>query len=502
MIESERPPRETEETNLSEKEAIPRPRWDKEQFDTRRPYERKDYDRPFRKLPGHFSAFGGLNDGEPRHCATADTFTRRTPIEEVFHKRNFKRVCPAEVSRPVDEYVQDVIAADNVSSSEYFNREPSPPAQEDDTDDSEGDLPPDVLDWEEENNVVSCEDLGRISPYQVRSSSVGSYQPPTITHREDKVRVVEAQDQFLERMRARYLGKFERFREQMEDAERERRKPPAPFDPEQYEAQYPEIDTRNEERVRFRESLQKRLEELSQLQLRPVRSYPTSVKQFAAYKAQLMENRRKLRDEACLVEDYFRKANTPVELPEAKLEVKRYRLAEFGRHPDDSPDEEDYQREPTESGAPLVYHTCMTRNEWGHWMARSVAIEKLALPKVIVPRVPVLVQKCTGSPIRAHVQGRLDVEQAGKPRANENLPREIIHSIRETTMRDRLFDPVPGSEPVAYVPYNATVQPYSDIAEERLGRVKAQRKVRRQFRKSRMRWIEQLVDEICRRKRC
>uniref|UniRef100_A0A182SRI7 Uncharacterized protein n=1 Tax=Anopheles maculatus TaxID=74869 RepID=A0A182SRI7_9DIPT len=392
----------------------------------------------------------------------------------------------------------------------YFNREPTPEKEDTTGDTSEeeseellGDLP-EVLD--EKDQVLPV-----IPPHQVRSSSVGSYQPPAIVHRDDKVPVIEAQEQFLQRMKSRYLQKFERVRQQLDDAERERQKPPPPFDPEKYEAEYPEPDIRNEAKAQFREALRNRLEELNQLQLRTVRKYPTSVKQFAAYKAQIMEDRRKLRDEALLVEDYYRNANTPKELPEAKLEVKRYRLAEFGVHSSDSEDEQDREaNERNKRNEPPVYHTCMTRDEWGHWIAHCTKIEKLKLPKVNVPRIPVLVQKCDESPIRTYVQGRLVGGKATNDRKQYPAqPQKIIHSIRTSaphkskgTMRDLLFDLAPPPEPMDYVPYNASLRPYSDIAEERFRSVKGQRKVWRQLRKSRMHWIEQLVDEICSRKRC
>ncbi|XP_053668350.1 uncharacterized protein LOC128718756 [Anopheles marshallii] len=533
---------------------VPKVKWDKEQFDVRRPYERKNYERPYRDLPGHLSSFEGLNV-KPRKCTTTNPFARRTPIEEVFHKRNVKSVCPAEVPRPLEDCVNDVIVADNVSSAEstveetaeavekvadgrrivsreccktffrarrallrselfreYFNREPTaeiedPTAEE--SDDSEvllDDLPDEL---EQSDSSVDRELTPENAPHQVRSGSVASYQPPTIMHRDEKVPVIEAQEQFLHRMRSRYLQKFERVRQQLEDAERERHKSPAPFDAEKYEAEYPEPDIRNEAKAHFREALSNRLEELNQLQHRTVRTYPASVQQFAAYKAQVMEDRRKLRDEALLVEDYFRNANTPKELPEAKLEVKRYRLAEFGVHPDDSEDEGRLEKtEQNKRKEPLAYHTCMTREEWGHWIAHSTKIEKLKLPKVTVPRVPVLVQKCDESPIRLYIQGSL-LDGNAKTDSSQGEttahPKRIIHSTSlksKVTMRDLLFDPVPQPEPMDYVPRNANLRPYSDIAEEQFRSVKGQRKVRRQLRKSRMHWIEALVDEICSRKRC
>uniref|UniRef100_A0A182YJD4 Uncharacterized protein n=1 Tax=Anopheles stephensi TaxID=30069 RepID=A0A182YJD4_ANOST len=536
------------ETRRSIPAEVPRLKWDKEQFDVRRPYERKNYEYPYRDLPGHLSTFDGLNV-KPRKCTVTNPFTRRTPIEEVFHKRNVKSVCPAEVPRALEHCVEDVIVADNVSSREsevqedlaevekvvadrrivsreccktffrarrallrsalfreYFNRKPAP-EKEDTAGDTSGDeseellddLPEELLD---ENDQVRPE----IPPRQVRSSSVGSYLPPTIMHRDDKAPVIEAQEQFLERIKSRCLQKFDRVRQQLEDAERERQKPPPPFDPEKYEAEYPRPDIRNEAKAQFREALRNRLEELNQLQHRTVRKYPTTVKQFAAYKAHIMEDRRKLRDEALLVEDYYRNANTPKELPEARLEVKRYRLAEFGVHSDDSEDEEDREaNEQSKRNDPSVYHTCMTRDEWGHWMAHSTKIEKLKLPKVNVPRIPVLVQKCAESPIRAYVQGKTQTDR----KKHAAQPQKIIHSLRpsaarksKVTMRDLLFDPAPPPEPMDYVPYNASLRPYSDIAEERFRSVKGQRKVWRQLRKSRMHWIEQLVDEICSRKRC
>uniref|UniRef100_A0A182JV80 Uncharacterized protein n=1 Tax=Anopheles christyi TaxID=43041 RepID=A0A182JV80_9DIPT len=544
---------------------LPKLKWDREQFDVRRPYERKNYERPYRELPGHLGAFEGLNV-PVRKCTVASAFIRKTPVEEVFHKRNIKSVCRPEASRTLEDCVEDVIVADNVSSKgssvddkeeqgeyvtegrivskeccktffrarrtllrselfqEYFNRpETSGKGEESYESEDESDDLPDELEQLEGN-------VDRETPetmlHRVRSTSIGSYLPPTITHRDDKVPIIEAQERFLERMRSRYLEKFDHVKQQLEDAERERRKPLEPFDAEKYEANYPKPDIRNEAKAHFRETLSKRLEELKQLQQRTVRMYPTSVKQFAVYKAQIMEDRRKLRDEALLVEDYFRIANTPKDLPEAKLEVKRYRLAEFGQHPSDSEDEEEREA-PTQQRQtePLVYHTCMTREEWGNWIARSTKIEKLKLPKVTVPRVPVLVQKCVESPIRAYIQGRL---LDSKPKATTGQsecqevtehehhrlaqPQKIIHSMRSAaappsrkskfTMRDLLFDPMVPPEPMDYVPYNANLQPYSDIAEERFCGVKGQRKVQRQLRKSRMHWIEELVDEICRRKRC
>uniref|UniRef100_A0A182WEH9 Uncharacterized protein n=1 Tax=Anopheles minimus TaxID=112268 RepID=A0A182WEH9_9DIPT len=463
-IDSERPVPNEDIPTLPA--TVPKLKWDKEQFDVRRPYERKNYERPFRDLPGHLSNIQGLNV-KPRKCTVPNPFARRTPIEEVFHKRNVKSVCPAEEPRALVDCVEDVIVADNPS-------------------------------------------------HQIRASSVESYQPPTIMHRDDKAPVIEAQDEFLQRIRSRYLQKFDRVRKQLEDAERERQKPPAPFDAEKYEAEYPEPDIRNEAKALFRQALRNRLEEINQLQSRTVRRYPTSVKQFAAYKAQIMEDRRKLRDEALLVEDYFRKANTPKELPEAKLEVKRYRTEEFGVHPDDSEDEKEREEnEQNKRNEPLVYHTCMTREEWGHWIAHSTKIEKLKLPKVTVPRIPVLVQTCEESPIRLYVQGALRDGKSQEFR-RETTPKElqlahpekIIHSIppsatrkSKVTMRDLLFDPASQPEPMDYVPYNASIRPYSDIAEEQFRSVKGQRKVRRQLRKSRMHWIEEIVDEICSRKR-
>ncbi|XP_052892512.1 uncharacterized protein LOC128300477 [Anopheles moucheti] len=529
---------------------VPKVKWDKEQFDVRRPYERKNFERPYRDLPGHLSTFEGLNV-KPRKCTTTNPFARRTPIEEVFHKRNVKSVCPAEVPRPLEDCVEDVIVADNVSSREstaeakveeaekvadgrrivsreccktffrarrallrselfreYFNREPTseketPTAEE--SDDSE-ELLDDLPDELKQNDSSVDREFPDNEPHPVRSSSVASYQPPTIMHRDEKVPVVEAQEQFLQRMRSRYLQKFDRVTRQLQDAEQERQKPPVPFDAEKYEAEFPEPDIRNEAKVHFREALRNRLEELDQLQHRTVRKYPTSVKQFAAYKARIMEDRRKLRDEALLVEDYFRNANTPKELPEAKLEVKRYRLAEFGVHPDDSEDEEEREaNEQSKRNEPLVYHTCMTREEWGHWIAHSTKIEKLKLPKVTVPRVPVLVQKCDESPIRLYIQGSPLVGTIN----TDSSPKKIFHSTQTLTprkskvsMRDLLFDPTPRPEPMDYVPYNASLRPYSNIAEEQFRSVQGRRKVWRQLRKSRMHWIEALVDEICSRKRC
>ncbi|XP_050080400.1 uncharacterized protein LOC126568041 [Anopheles maculipalpis] len=549
-IESEPPSADGELRSIPAE--VPKLKWDKEQFDVRRPYERKNYEHPYRDLPGHLSKFEGLNV-KPRKCTVTNPFTRRTPIEEVFHKRNVKSVCPAEVPRALQDCVEDVIVADNLSSQEsaveedlaevekvadrrivsreccktffrarrallrsqlfqeYFNRDPAPEkadtvadTSEDESEEGLDDLPEGVL--EEKDHLEPI-----IPAHQVRSNSVGSYQPPTIVHRDDKVPVVEAQEHFLQRMKSRYLQKFDRVRQQLEDAERERQKPPPPFDPEHYEAEYPKPDIRDEAKAQFREALRNRLEELNQLQHRTVRKYPTSVKQFAAYKAEIMDDRRKLRDEALLVEDYYRNANTPKELPEAKLEVKRYRLAEFGVHSDDSEDEEDREaNEQIKQNQPLVYHTCMTRDEWGHWIAHSTKIDKLKLPKVNVPRIPVLVQKCDESPIRAYIQGRLfDSKSQTDRKQRPAQPAKIIRSIQtmaarkaKVTMRDLLFDPAPPSEPMDYVPYNANLRPYSDIAEERFRSTKGQRKVWRQLRKSRMHWIEQLVDEICSRKRC
>uniref|UniRef100_A0A182HGY7 Uncharacterized protein n=1 Tax=Anopheles arabiensis TaxID=7173 RepID=A0A182HGY7_ANOAR len=553
---------ESENNIQSRPTALPKLKWDKEQFDVRRPYETKNYERPYRDLPGHLAGFEGLNV-PARKCTVPSAFARRTPIEEVFHKRNIKSVCPPERSRTLEHCVEDVIVADNVSSTaasvaeqvddveqvaegrivskeccktffrarrallrselfqEYFNREPAPErAQESDESEDELDDLPDEL--EQLDGSVDREIPETAVPRRVRSTSIGSYQPPAITHKDDKVCVIEAQEQFLERMRVRYLEKFDRVKQQLEEVERERLKPPEPFDAEKYEAEYPKPDIRNETKAHFRETLRQRVEELNRLQQRTVRKYPTSVKQFAAYKAHIMEDRRRLRDEALLVEDYFRNANTPKELPEAKLEVRRYRLAEFGTHPSDSEDEEDRAAsEQKPQNEPLVYHTCLTREEWGHWIAQSTKIEKLKLPKVSVPRIPVLVQKCVESPIRAHIQGRpLDgtmqtKEQSERQKLTEQerlapQPQKIIHSLEPTAvsrkskpaMRDLLFDPMVPPEPMDYVPYNATLQPYSDIAEERFRSVKGRRKVKRQLRKSRMRWIEELVDEICRRKRC
>uniref|UniRef100_A0A182M002 Uncharacterized protein n=1 Tax=Anopheles culicifacies TaxID=139723 RepID=A0A182M002_9DIPT len=509
-IETERPVPNEDIRSLPAQ--VPKPKWDKEQFDVRRPYERKNYERPYRELPGHLSNFQGLNV-KPRKCAVSNPFARRTPIEEVFHKRNVKSVCPAEVPRSLVDCVEDVIVADNVSSREssvdkklgdlekvaegrivsrecaktffrarrallrselfreYFNREPAAEKQDpsEESDDSEEVLDdlPDVLPSGED--VCVDDEILKTTSHQVCGSSVASYQPPTIMHRDDKAPVIEAQDQFLQRIRSKYLQKFDRVKEQLEDAERDRQKPPPPFDADKYEAEYPEPDIRNESKALFREALRNRLKELNQLQNRPVRKYPTSVKQFAAYKAQIMEDRRKLRDEALLVEDYFRKANAPKELPEAKLEVKRYRLEEFGVHPDDSEDEEEREeKEQNKRNEPLVYHTCMTRDEWGHWIAHSSKVEKLKLPKVNVPRIPVLVQKCEQSPIRLYVQGPL---RNGKPQADRSRrdtttkelhlahPQKLIHSIRtmdtrksKVTMRDLLFDPASQPEPMDYVP--------------------------------------------------
>ncbi|XP_053679195.1 uncharacterized protein LOC128730189 [Anopheles nili] len=543
---------ETGEACASRIAALGKVKWDKEQFDTRRPYERKSYDRSYRRLPGHLAEFEGL-DVKPRKCAVTDTFARRTPIEEVFHKRNIKSVCATEAPRSLVDCVDDVIVADNVSSSEteteeecveleqapdkravsreccktffrarrtllrsemfqeYFNREPPPP-KEVDSDDTEQTL--DVVASRDSLSQTEQVQSDSVQPRQVRSSSIGSYEPPAILHKESKAPVIKAQELFIQRMRGRYLQRFDRVRQKLEDAERERQKPPVPFDAEQYEADYPAPDITNQAKVHYRESLRKRLEELELLQRRSVRKYPASAKQFAAYKFQLMEDRRKLRDEALLVEDYLRNANTPKELPQARLEVRHYRLAEFGVQWDDAEDTEDERdlKEQQQQDEPLVYHTCLTREEWGHWLARSTKIEKLKLPKVNVPRLPVLVHKSHESPIRAYIHGRQDSYSAvGEPeQSHQRLgqPQEIASSIRtpasqpKVTMRDLLFDPMVKPEPVDYISYNINLRPYLEIAEQRQQRLKGQRKGQRQLRKSRMQWIEQLVDEICHRKRC
>ncbi|KFB37752.1 hypothetical protein ZHAS_00005066 [Anopheles sinensis] len=538
-------------------------KWDRERFDIRRPYERKEYDRPHRALPNYLAAFEGLNV-KPQKCCTPNAFARRTPIEEVFHKRNRTNVCPTEAPRPLEDCVDDVVVAGNVSSSgsaydseqddvedeeevkeeeqektvherriskeccktffrarrallrselfdKYFNR-PQSPVNESESDDTVEEFEQIVsvkkqLEPEQHDLVESSEQL------EDSSCSISSYKPPEIVHKENKPAAIEVQEQFLDRMRVHYLARFDRIKEQMEEAERDRHKQPEPFDGENYMAEYPAPDIRNEGKARFRESLEKRLAELNKLQERPVRQYPTTVKQFAKYKEGLMESRRKLRDEAALVEDYFRKTDAPREIPEAKLEVKRFRLADFEISPEDVDSDVEPESRPAE---PLVYHTCMTRDEWGHWMAHSTRLEKLKLPKVSVARVPVVVQKCHESPIRAYIEGRLGgpsrdttsptVGNEKKKQEQHRRSKKIIHSVRAAcsprpTMRDLLFDPVPNPEPLDFVPYNATLRPYSDIVEERLRIGKGQRKVQRQLRKSRMRWIEKLVDEICRRRR-
>ncbi|XP_058126433.1 uncharacterized protein LOC131285608 [Anopheles ziemanni] len=527
-------------------------KWDRERFDIRRPYERKEYDRPHRALPNYLAAFEGLNV-KPQKCCKPNAFARRTPIEEVFHERNRTKVCPTEAPRPLEDCVDDVIVAGNVSSKEeeneedeeeeeeknvhkrriskeccktffqarrallrselfdrYFNRPPSP-ENESESEDAIGEFEQIVS----ENQQVEPQHHDLVdSSEQLEDSScsISSYKSPEIVHKENKPAAIEAQEQFLDRMRNHYLARFDRVREQMEKVERDRHKQPEPFDGEKYMAEYPAPDIRNEGKVRLRETLERRLAELNKVQERPVRQYPTTVKQFAMYKERLMEDRRKLRDEAALVEDYFRKADAPREIPEAKLEVKRFRLADFESSPEDFDSDGESECRPAE---PLVYHTCMTRDEWGHWMAHSTKIEKLKLPKVSVARVPVMVQKCHESPIRAYIEGRLDgpsrattspTVEHEKKQQEHRRSKKIIHSVRATsspcpTMRDLLFDPVPNPEPLDFVPYNATLRPYSDIVEERLRIGKGQRKVQRQLRKSRMRWIEKLVDEICCRRR-
>uniref|UniRef100_A0A182U093 Uncharacterized protein n=1 Tax=Anopheles melas TaxID=34690 RepID=A0A182U093_9DIPT len=107
---------ESENNIRSRSKELPKLKWDKEQFDVRRPYERKNYERPYRDLPGHLADFEGLNV-PVRKCTVPSAFARRTPIEEVFHKRNTKSVCPPERSRALEHCVEDVILADNVSST-------------------------------------------------------------------------------------------------------------------------------------------------------------------------------------------------------------------------------------------------------------------------------------------------------------------------------------------------------------------------------------------------
>uniref|UniRef100_A0A182JEM4 Uncharacterized protein n=1 Tax=Anopheles atroparvus TaxID=41427 RepID=A0A182JEM4_ANOAO len=524
-------------TNNGQVDDRSRLQWDREQFDIRRPYERKEYERPHRALPNYLAAFEGLNV-KPQKCSVPNAFTRRTPIEEVFHERNRTIVCPKEAPRTLEDCVGDVIIADNVSSSasdsepeqmeeqendaherqvlkecrktflrarrtllrselfdRYFNRAPSP-ANDNESSESEETLEEFEQIAGEEQKLEQHDLVGALEQLNENAGTI-------IVHKESKPAVVESQQQFLDRLRTRYLERFDRVRQGMEEEEQERTKHPEPFDGERYMAEYPAPDIRNEAKAHFRESLRARLEELNKLQQRPVRQYPRTAKQFAEYKERIMEDRRKLRDEAEIVEDHFRKAGTPREIPEAKLEVKRFRLADFGDAPEDSDAEGEQQ-----AVRPLVYHTCMTREEWGHWIARSTKTEKLKLPKVSVARVPVVVQKCHESPIRAYIQGRPSTTAAENEakKQEHRRPKKIIHSIPTAcppcqTMRDLLFDPAPKPEPMEFVPFNASLRPYSDIVEERLRIGKEQRKAQRQLRKSRMRWIEELVDEICRRRR-
>ncbi|XP_058065524.1 uncharacterized protein LOC131215155 [Anopheles bellator] len=528
----------------------PTANWNRELFDTRRPYERKNYDVPFRPLPNYLAPFGGLNV-RPRKCAPPSAFSRRTPIEEVFHKRNPATACRSRLREPLpalERCVDEVIVAGNLSSGEsrsntggsdeeidatenrrgsvskecyrtffrarkallrselfeeYFTRAPT-------TTSTEHTEVSDVS--EDEQELPTGGDLSSAREWKPADSSFegpieSSYEMPTIVHRENKPQAIEAQDAFFNRLRIHYLEKFERVHRELEEADRQRRKPPEPFDEEKYLAEYPPIDIKNEAKVRFRQSLARRLDELNQQQQRPVRVYPKTVEQFAEYKAELLENKRKLRDEAFLVADHFRKANTPKEIPETRLELQRFRVADFGPDPDRESETDGDEDKPA-----AVYATCMTRAEWGNWIARSAKVERLKLPKVkLSSGRAVVLEKCLESPIRAYIEGRVEktdvtMTSGNQPRrrAKGSLrPKKIIPSTG-TTMRDLLFDPMMPDEPetTAYIPYTANLRPYSDIIEERFRADEGRQQRRRRLRKSRMRWIEELVDEICRRRRC
>uniref|UniRef100_A0A182FUT7 Uncharacterized protein n=1 Tax=Anopheles albimanus TaxID=7167 RepID=A0A182FUT7_ANOAL len=561
------------------KKSSPGWKWDREQFDTRRPYERKNYEVPYRALPSYLSRFGGLNV-RPKECTGPSAFARRTVIEEVFHNRNRPTVCVRPELRVLGDCVDDVIVADNISSrgsvresgtlhrdesiesskgtvvskecyrtffkarkallrselfEEYFQRRhaTSDGALAEDEISEVSDLEqtpePSRESSQELMFDLSLEDNGLADS---QSDCTSSYEPPRIVHTDSKPAAIEARETFLSRLRTHYLRKFDRVREQLERVTRERLKHPEPFDEERYMAEYPAVDIRNERKRLFRQSLHLRLDELNRRQAREIRQYPQTVKQFAEYKAQQAENTRRLRDEALLVEDYFRNANTPREIPEARVEVRRIREADYGPDPDEPPADGGGNEEEANAGPP-VYHTCMTREEWGRWIGTSVKMEKLKLPKPKRPSKPVMVvERCLESPIRAYIEGRLDVvrvrgasstatKEAHRKEANPKKlvhsrlvgPSELPRSAERPMMRDLLFDPPPESDrtatnrqglvAAAVEPTTTTgaLCPYTDIIEERSRSHAGRRKAKRRMRKSRMPWIEELVDEICRRRR-
>ncbi|XP_050089758.1 uncharacterized protein LOC126573961 [Anopheles aquasalis] len=548
-------------------------KWDREQFDTRRPYERKNYEVPFRALPTYVGRFGGVNV-KPKECATPSAFARRTAIEEVFHKRNRSTVCARPELRSVGDCVDDVIAGDNISSSGTV-RESGTLHRDDSIESSKGKevskecyrtffkarkalLRSELFEeyfqrgHATDDGAVGEDEISEVSdleqtPEPSRESSQelmfelseedslladsqsdcesSYYEPPRIVHKDSKPAAVEARETFLSRLRTHYLRKFDHVRDQLEREERERHKQPEPFDEERYMAEYPAVDIKNERKRLFRQSLHLRLEELNKRQAREIRQYPQTVAQFAEYKAALADNTRRLRDEARLVEDYFRNANTPREIPEARLEVKHIREADYGPDHDEPPPAADGNVEETKPKGPPVYHTCMTREEWSRWIGTSVKMEKLKLPKpkLLPSSVPpgVVVDRCLESPIRAYIQGRLDVVQAGASSTaatKEANPKKLVHSLvgpsenrrsaERPVMRDLLFDPTPPesdhtatNQVMAVAAVATSLRPYTDIIEERFRSHEGRRKAKRRMRKSRMPWIEELVDEICRRRR-
>ncbi|XP_055591058.1 uncharacterized protein LOC129743122 [Uranotaenia lowii] len=323
------------------------------------------------------------------------------------------------------------------------------------------------------------------------------YQTTKIIRVDEKQRVIEHKERHLEAVKEFLWDGYAKADEAVVQLEEERQKSPEPEDPDDMVKNAPIQDYLNVNKIKFREELANRLEEIREKQKRVPKELPKTSVQFEKYTDELMSARRELRDEAILVHEHYQKAGIDVDVPEKDLQLRKFRAADCRSLA--SASEESLEEDSDVPDEPAV-HTCMTRGEWARWIGKCTKMEKLKLPKVKIPRVPRELHKEEESPIRVYIRGvRKEIKKEPVSKLLEPpkpKPRRSTRTVPRWHLKDFLYGEPKEYQIPAFIPYKPQMVQFSDLAEDKYQKQRKQRKAKRNLRKSKMAWINDLVDEI------
>ncbi|XP_055617794.1 uncharacterized protein LOC129763070 [Toxorhynchites rutilus septentrionalis] len=414
-------------------------KWNRAAHETGRPYERLDFDTPFKPLPGYFRQVGGLGipARDPSLPPGVNPFHRRTVVDEIHHKRvtgaNVYSITeePKQVSGVFPkgeeekklplEIVRDIVLADNMDSdvedagapesdesedlsSVSWDASELRPAKDEVLRECKRDffrarkqlfkmrqyesyledkyrIPDKVESWiiSSESSIVSDDGSEQIPIEQ-------EVEPESFTWTDDDFKPTEiVREKDKEPVVEHQHQHLEQIREYLweEYARKERKAQRQPIIPEPLEVweilrDLPKQDYLNREKQQFRQYLVERLDAMLECQRVVPKNLPQTRAEFEKFNNEIMRERRELVDEAIVMERYYQRVGLDVTLPEKDLPLRQYRAVDY------KSDESEEELEDLDSEETLVkpVHTCMTRLEWSHWLGPRRVQSKLTFVDV------------------------------------------------------------------------------------------------------------------------